>query len=213
MTADDYYRSVDIDRVIGETIPVGRELSQDEIGKLLDICEMDGMDGSPAGLRDAALISLMYSTGLRRAEVSNIMMGDYNPEDGSMLVNGKRNKQRVVYLTHGTKDAMDKWLTVRGDKPGAVFLAIGKTGKVRFKDPISPQSVYTILRRRGKEAGLTSFSPHDMRRSFATSLLENGADIAIVSSLMGHSSISTTIKYDKRGEAARRKVAGMIRVP
>jgi site-specific recombinase XerD len=208
MTAEDYQRAVMIAPVRGSTIPAGRGLSSGDMSALMADCESDL---TPAGARDAAIIGLMYSCGLRRAEVISADLADL--KDGKLTVKGKGRKQRTAYITNGAARAMTDWLIVRGSKPGPLFLAINKAGKIAAAR-LTTQSIYKMLvSKRGPAAGLAEFSPHDLRRSFAGDMLDAGADIATVAAMMGHASVNTTARYDRRPEAAKQKAAGLLHVP
>jgi site-specific recombinase XerD len=209
MTAEDYRRAADIETVKGRTLPAGRELDQPELAALLRAC---GGDPTPAGFRDAALVSLLYSAGLRREEAVSLDLADYDPAPGKLRVRGKGTKERTVYVLGGAAAALDAWLSRRGATPGALFWPITKTGKL-LPRRLSSQSVYDVLRKRGKQAGLESFSPHDLRRTFVSDLLDAGADIATVAQLAGHANVQTTARYDRRPEAARRQAAALLHVP
>jgi integrase len=110
-SAEDYQRAIQLKPVTGETLPAGRELSAGEILALMTACQNDE---SPAGTRDAAIIALLYAAGLRREEVVSLSLGSYDRESGELVVMGKRNKQRKVYLNNGSLDAMNDWLDIRG---------------------------------------------------------------------------------------------------
>jgi len=207
--AGDYARAADIAAVNGYRIPAGRELSQGEITALMSNCESDPR---PAGARDGAIIALMYAGGLRREEVVNLDLADYTPQEGRLTLIGKRNKQRTAYLVNGAARAMADWLAVRGDNPGPLFLAISKGGKIG-SERLTTQAIYNMLARRADLAGVRKFSPHDLRRTFVSDLLDAGADIATVAKMAGHSSVSTTARYDRRPEAAKAKAAGLLHVP
>jgi integrase/recombinase XerD len=209
LSGEDYQRAVDVASVTGETLPAGRELSPGEISGLMAACENDP---APAGARDAAIIALMYSCGLRRAEVASLDLDNYDLETGRLVVEGKRSKERTSYLTNGALDAMADWLTVRGSEPGALFLAINKGGKLRA-GRMTNQAIYNVLAKRGELAGVKAFTPHDMRRTFVSDLLEAGADIATVAKMAGHSSVNTTARYDRRPEESKRKAAQLLHVP
>jgi len=209
MPADDYARAVDIAPVNGTRLPAGRELSQGELSALMADCENDPR---PAGARDGAIIALMYAGGLRREEVIKLDLGNYSAQEGKLIVIGKRNKQRAVYLVNGAARAMADWLSVRGDNPGPLFLAIGKSGRLGA-ERLTTQAIYNMLARRADLAGVRKFSPHDLRRTFVSDLLDAGADIATVAKMAGHSSVSTTARYDRRPEAAKAKAAGLLHVP
>lgn len=209
MAAEDYQRAVMVKAVTGETIPAGRELTPGEISALMADCENDP---SPAGVRDAAIIALLYSCGLRRAELVGLLLADYDQESGALVVRGKRNKERKTYVINGAAAALADWLSVRGSQPGALFMAINKGGRL-VPGELTAQALYNLLAKRGENAGLKNFSPHDIRRTFCSDLLENGADIATVAKLMGHSSVNTTARYDRRPDAEKRKVTGLLHVP
>ena len=112
MSAEEYHRAADIPAVRGETVPAGRELGHGEIAALIAACQRDD---KPAGARDAAIISLMYSGGLRREEVVALRVEDYDQDDERLLVKGKGNKERNIYPEDGASDALADWLSVRGN--------------------------------------------------------------------------------------------------
>lgn len=210
MSADDYALAVSVRGVKGEQLPAGRALSAGELSALLSTCEADL---SAAGARDAAIISLLYSCGLRRSELVALDLADYDAESNCLKVlHAKGNKSRVVYVQGGALEALNDWLSIRGDHPGALFVAIVWNGNVK-PCRLSDMAIYKILGRRGKQAGINSFSPHDLRRSFISDLLDTGADLVTVSRLAGHANVTTTARYDRRPEAAKRKAAGLLHVP
>lgn len=220
MTAEDYQMAIQVKRVIGETIPAGRELSQGEILALINACQTDvyrkgekkGLP-HPAGIRDAAMIGLLYACGLRRQEIVNLSTGSYDRDTGQLVLTGKRNKQRTAYVTNGAMDALHDWLKIRGLDHEALFVAINKSGKLDTGKPLTPQAVYNIMAKRAKQAGVKEFSPHDLRRTFVSDLLDKGADISTVSKMAGHQNVQTTQRYDRRPEEAKRKAAGLLHLP
>lgn len=209
ITSDDYVKAAAIESVKGATIPAGRDLSSGELAGLMGVC---ADDSTPAGVRDGSMIALLYACGLRRDELVSLTLADYDQDTGKLVVMGKRSKQRLVWVTNGGFDALSDWLAIRGDAPGALFKAINKSGKIA---PIkmTSQAVYYILQRRGSDAGVKAFSPHDMRRTFAGDMLDAGVDIATVAKMMGHSSVNVTARYDRRPEEVKRKAAGMLFIP
>jgi len=209
MTTDDYHRAIAVKDVRGESLPTGREVSKGEILAIMQACENDP---SPAGARDASLIGVLYGGGLRRAEAVALKLSDYNPETGELVVSGKGNKERLAYMKNGGGRALVDWLNIRGSEPGALFVPINKGGNFEIKE-MTTQAVFNILRKRSIEAGVAEFSPHDLRRSFVSHLLEAGADISTVSKMAGHASIETTKRYDKRGEVAKEKASELLHVP
>lgn len=211
MSAEDYRRAVDLKGVKGETIPAGREITDGEILALVKACKTDK---TPAGARDAALIGVLYAGGLRRAEVAALDLEHYNPATGRLDVKrGKGRKDRTVYLTNGAKTALDAWLISRGSNPGKLFTPVLKSGDVQPEKPMSAQAIYNMLVKRGDEAKLSDFSPHDFRRTFISTLLDRGVDISTVSKLAGHADPKTTARYDRRGEETKQRAAEKIHFP
>ena len=145
-------------------------------------------------LRDMALLELLYGSGLRISEALGLNVGDLRPESGHVRVMGKGSKERVVPLSDTCIAALARYLAVRADIPPvhgerAVFL--GRRGK-----RLDRRQAARILEERAQEAGIPQHvSPHDLRHSFATHLLEGGADLRAVQELLGHSRISTTQRY------------------
>ena len=210
MTAEEYNRAIQLEPITGETRPVGRELSQGEILALMNACQADA---TPAGTRDAAVIGMMYAAGLRRAEIVSLTMESIDMETGALVLTGKRNKQRTAYITNGALDALRDWLVIRGSTAGALFVSINRGGKLDTSKPMTSQAIYNLLAKRAAEANVKEFSPHDMRRTFVSDLLDKGADIAIVSKMAGHANVQTTARYDRRPEEATKKAASLLHVP
>ncbi|ROR03386.1 tyrosine-type recombinase/integrase [Desulfosoma caldarium] len=209
MDAEDYQRAADVPCVRGESLPAGRAVSHAELRALMEACKADQ---SPKGTRDAAIIALMYGCGLRRAEVIGLDLADYDQGEGTLRVQGKGRKQRLCHVTNGAARALTAWLRTRGKAAGPLFLPVTKAGDLQWRR-MTTQAVYYILARRAKEAGVEHLSPHDLRRSFVSDLLDMGADIVTVQRLAGHAQVTTTARYDRRGEAAKRQAAAMLRVP
>ncbi len=210
MSAEDYRRAIELKPITGETLPAGRELSQDEILALMDACQRDK---TPAGTRDAAIIGLLYAAGLRRAEIAGLSLDAFTRASGELTLTGKRNKQRRAYVANGALYALLDWLDIRGSKAGALFVAINKGGTLDGSKPMSAQAVYNVLQKRAEQANVKSFSPHDMRRTFVSDLLDAGADISTVAKMAGHANVQTTARYDRRPDEAKRKAAGLLHVP
>ena len=130
----------------------------------------------------------------------------------ALKLTGKGRQERLVYAYGGVPDALGDWLKVRGDGPGPLFYPIRKGGEI-VRARLTAQAVYEILRSRGARVGVKPFSPHDLRRTFVGSLLDAGADVSVVAKLAGHASVTTTARYDRRGEKAKKKAARMLHVP
>jgi len=210
MTAEEYRRASDLKVIKAQKLPAGRALGSDEVARLLDAC---AADSTPAGVRDAALIAILVGTGLRRSEAVALDVSDYEVSSGALKVrSGKGRKDRLLYITGGVITALADYLTVRGSSSGALFVRAargGHLGSTRMTD----QAVRVILDKRQHEAGLADFSPHDLRRTNITSLLDAGADLATVQKLAGHADPATTARYDRRGEATKREAAALLDIP
>lgn len=188
----------------------GKALSIGEVQALFHVC---AQDKSIKGIRDAALIAVLYSAGLRRSEVVALDLSDWSKQLSCLTVRlGKGNKDLTTYLDDGAASALTDWLRWRGEEPGALFYPTRKGSKVESRR-MTDQAVLDILQQRGKEANLTSFSPHDFRRTFASNMIDAGVDIVTVQNLMGHASPVTTARYDRRGEEAKRRAASMLHTP
>lgn len=209
----DYRKAISLKPVKGDTSAKtgarGRALTAKEIGKLKAVCLADT---TPAGVRDLALIAVAYTCGLRRSELVALDLADYHVIDGKDAIyvrSGKGNKDRNVYIENGQKEALERWIIERGTFDGPMFTRIGKGGKMTA-DRLSTQAVYFIFEKRAKDADIEKFAPHDMRRTFAGDSLDKGIDIATVADLMGHASVTTTAKYDRRGEKVKQEAATLL---
>ena len=211
MGQEDYATATDLDTVDGDTLPAGRALSTGELRALMNQCTNDE---SPSGSRDAAIVAIMYSCGLRRAELVGLDLADYDAAAGTLKIRfAKRNKERLVPVVNGAAEALDDWLTVRGSDPGALFMPIRRGGHLQHGERPTTEAIWHMLTRRATAAGISHLSPHDLRRSFISDLLDAGADLATAQKLAGHSSPLTTSRYDRRPEAAKRKAAELLFVP
>ncbi len=210
MSAEDYHKAASVGSVKGSTIPAGRDLSSGEIRALVEACENDP---TPAGARDAAILAVLCPPcGLRRAEVISLDLEDFNQDTRRLLVRGKRNKERTVYLVNGGTRAMADWLALRGDWSGPLFWPINKAGKLSPRR-MTNQAIYNMLQKRGSDAKVENFSPHDLRRTTVGDLLDAVGDAIIVSKIMGHASPVTTARYDRRPEKAKLDAAEKVLFP
>lgn len=178
---------------------VGRTLTVAEIVLLYASCDV-----SPLGRRNAAVLALAASGGLRRAEVCGLDLEHWDGTSGGVKVLGKGNKWRSVYLSPNGKAAVESWLLVRGLGAGPLLFAVNKSGVLQTQR-LTEGGVYDMLAELGLKAKVADFTPHDLRRTFATHLLDAGVDALTVSKLMGHASVQTTMGYDKRGEGAKQE--------
>lgn len=147
-----------------------------------------------SGLRDRAILEVLYGCGLRVSEVTGLKVSDIFLKDGFVRVIGKGDKQRVVPLGEIAADAIVAYLDARidaSDGANEAMLFLNKSGK-----PLSRISVFTMVKKQAMLAGIRKeISPHTFRHSFATHLIENGADLRVVQEMLGHESILTTEIY------------------
>jgi len=164
-------------------------MTKKEISQLIKHVEMN----TKKNLRDDALIELLYSTGLRVSEVANLKLKDINLEKSEMKILGKGNKERIVIFNNKSKEKIIRYL--KNDKR---YISI-KTEALfqnKFKEALSTRSIQRILKKYLNFSGINSkYSTHTLRHTFATHLLEGGADIKVIQQLMGHSSPETTKIY------------------
>lgn len=184
-----------------KTLP--KFLSMDEVDRLIGTPDTS----QPRGLRDRALIELLYATGLRVSEMVNLRQQDLNLESGYLTCFGKGRKQRLVPIG----DEASAWLT-RYIKEGRPALLNKKSSPRLFVNArggtgLTRVGFWKILKAHGKQAGLArTLSPHVLRHSFATHLLERGADLRAIQMMLGHSDLSTTQIYTHILDARLRAV-------
>jgi len=210
LNAKDYARAVDVASIKVTKKLRGRVLTGAEIVALMNVCQADL---TPSGARDAALIAILRGSGLRRREVVNLDLCDFNPSTGALEVrSGKGGKDRTVYLPTSAIGVVSDWLVVRSNAAGPLLCPVSK-GKRVMRRRMTSQGVLFVLQKRAKEAGVAAFSAHDFRRTFISELLDAGVDIVTVQRLAGHADPATTSRYDRRGEAAKRKAVEVLHIP
>ncbi|HSL83497.1 MAG TPA: tyrosine-type recombinase/integrase [Thermoanaerobaculia bacterium] len=209
MEADDYQRASAVENVRAKVQPKGKAVGQEELAALFQVC---AEDESPAGRRDAAMFAVLYGGGLRRAELCGLDLTDFDDADCSLTVRaGKGRRERTVYLPDSVCEYLQAWVEIREEEPGPLFCPVRMTGEV----PISRlrgESLWYILKRRQGQAGLEGITPHSFRRRFVSGLLEAGVDLLTVQELVGHSNAVTTARYDRRGEATRRRATAKLQL-
>lgn len=206
----DYRRAIDIDPVRGETAESGRALESAEIAALLAACRADT---SITGIRDEAIIALLYNAGLRRSELVALTWDDYVEQEQRVTIRqGKGRKARTVYVSKDTARALNNWRKASAVQRGAMFRAISKAKRV-LERPLSDQAIWYILDRRAAQAGLPPVRPHDMRRTTISTLLDRGVDLATVQRIAGHASPLTTARYDRRDERAKQVAGAQLTLP
>ena len=146
--------------------------------------------------RDFAILILLFSSGLRISELTGLNRDQINLEKREFSVIGKGSKIRIVFISEEARDAIQEYLRKRIDVDPALFIRIVKNPREYSNLRLTPRSIQRMIKKYTIKAGiLKKVTPHVLRHSFATNLLQNGADIRSVQSLLGHSSISTTQIY------------------
>ena len=178
-------------------------LNLEEVTKLLDSFK----DETAFDVRNKAMIELLYASGMRVSELLNLKLGDLYLEMGFVRCMGKGSKERIVPIGEVATEALEVYL----ERSRHVFLKENKQIDSLFLNrhgtKMSRQGFWKILKEQAKIAGIEKeISPHKLRHSFATHLIENGADLRIVQELLGHASISTTQIYTHVGKSHLRKV-------
>ncbi|MCS5636279.1 MAG: tyrosine recombinase XerD [Myxococcota bacterium] len=171
-----------------------RVLRSDETESLIEAVDT----GSPLGLRDRAMIELLYGSGLRVSELVELPLSAFDPRGGLLRVSGKGNKERVVPVGESALEALAKYLEEgrprllarQPDRHRAIFLS-------RRRTPMTRQNFFLMLRKLARKAGIPQerVSPHVLRHAFATDLLEGGADLRSIQAMLGHTDLSTTQVY------------------
>ncbi len=214
MTDEEYRRVCEVKADKGERLPRGRAVPAGELVALVRAC---ARDTGPAGARDAAMLAALYTGGLRRAELAALALDDYTPSPPALRVlHGKNDKQRAVPIPASAAAALNQWLERRGREPGALFVPIDQAGRIAAVgdgEGMSAHAIYKMLNKRAQQAGVPSLTPHDMRRTFVGDLLTAGNDISAVQRMAGHASVTTTQRYDRRGEEVMRKAADTLHFP
>ncbi len=190
---------VDVARAVKPPTPSRRlpkALSVDEVLALLEGAGGDSPSDGPLTLRNRALLELLYSTGARISEAGGLDVDDVDTQSRAVLLHGKGGKERLVPIGRPAVAALDAYLVRgrpdlagRGRGTPAIFLN-ARGGR------LSRQSAWQVLQDAAERAGISAgVSPHTLRHSFATHLLEGGADVRVVQELLGHASVTTTQIY------------------
>ena len=173
---------------LGKYLPA--VLSVEEVDAILESVDLK----APSGLRDRAILEVLYGCGLRVSECTGLLLSHVHPDEGYVDVIGKGNKQRIIPLGEMAAEAIRNYLPARPEPAARAYediLFLNRAGR-----PLSRVSVFNLVKERAMAAGIhKEISPHTFRHSFATHLIEGGADLRIVQEMLGHESILTTEIY------------------
>ncbi|EOD4079860.1 tyrosine-type recombinase/integrase [Yersinia enterocolitica] len=200
MNSEALVRIRSVKRVSGDIQRKGRALDKQEIRALIKAAKQHLQP--VRRYRDAAIVLTLCGTGLRAGELVKLERRDY--DNGILTVRqGKGRKYREIHVADAVDKAIRAWLKVSvNETDSALFRRIQRSGKVTSQ-PLTTTGLTGILAELQHTSGIARFTPHDMRRTFITRLLEQGVDINTVRPLAGHSDISTTTRYDYRGESMK----------
>lgn len=179
-----------------------KTINQEEVGNLLESIATN----NPLGMRDRAMIELLYSSGLRLGEIIEALLENLYLDEGHIRVTGKGNKTRIIPIGKKAIEEINYYLEkgrknlVNSKSSSHIFLSIRGT-------KLSPSRIWQIVRERSKRANLKQpIHPHQLRHSFATHLLSGGADLRIIQEMLGHADISTTQVYTHVDEKGLKKI-------
>jgi site-specific recombinase XerD len=184
---------IELPKVPGRQVEV---LARDELKQMFESVDVTRRNG----FRDLAILHLLYSTGLRVSELSNLNRKDVNLDSREFRVVGKGRKARIVFLSETAADHVKRYLDARNDNWVPLFISNSNRSRVDSligeDRRLEPQAIERIVREISTRAGLVKkVTPHTLRHTFATELLKNGADIRSVQEMLGHASITTTQIY------------------
>jgi integrase len=213
LSAEDRARALDIKRIGGSRLPRGRALAHAELQAVLDQL---AAEDTLIARRDTACLAVMYASGgVRRTELTALDLGDCDVMNGELTVrSGKGRKERRIHLSAEGAAAVADWLAVRGLAPGPLFLPISKDRRtLEHGRSLDPTTIRLLCQRRAARAGVAPFSPHDLRRSSISDLLDLSGDLGLVSRLAGHANPAVTARYDRRPVDAEQRAARSLLFP
>lgn len=190
----------------GTRLSQGRNLRRTLIRELMDVC---AADPRPQGLRDAAVIGILYGSGMRKSESVNLDLAQVNFAERSLRVMGKGNKELIKYAPAWAFAKLQAWLEFRrehlkeGEQDDNFLFNRIRRGSHITRERITKHAIYYIARQRGEQVGV-KIMPHDFRRSFITRVIEEH-DLSIAQKLAHHTNIQTTASYDVRDDNERRR--------
>jgi len=222
ITSDQLGDLLAVEHLRAKRPPPGRALTGAEVQRLFAAARAPPVTPLQAA-RDTTLLALAVLCGLRRAELADLNVGDWTRETGALRVRGKGGKVREVFPPKACATALDTWLAWRqhftrpssaADAPGLhvaepLLVALHRSGRPT-RARLSHSGITQLLAALSAKAKLPRFTPHDLRRTAVTLLFELGADALVIAKLVGHESVETTLRYDRRGDGAKKKAMGLL---
>ncbi|MGR2708083.1 integrase [Pseudomonas sp. IB20] len=190
----------------GTRLGQGRNLRRTLIREMMEVC---AADPRPQGLRDAAVIGILYGSGMRKSESVNLDLAQVDFQERSLRVTGKGNKELIKYAPAWAFEKLTAWLEFRreqlkdGEQDDTFLFNRVRRGSHITRERITKHAIYYIARQRGEQVGV-KIMPHDFRRSFITRVIEEH-DLSIAQKLAHHTNIQTTASYDVRDDNERRR--------
>lgn len=179
----------------------GQALNLDDVAKAIRSCD----DSSKAGVRDKAILALLFGAGLRRTECAEINLRDIDFQYDKITILGKGDKERMLPLDDAVMNCVLDWVYVRGEWDGPLFCGVRKGkrptagqlygGEINQGKGLSDSSIYLVCRKRGIEVDFDELKPHNLRRTFGTEHDKAGVDLETISDLLGHANLNTTRTY------------------
>jgi integrase len=194
-----------------ETAPAGHYLSEPDVLKIVSTAE-NGTGGVHTRIRDVALLLTLASSGARAEELLSVDLDQAFLHERRLTLVGKGRRARDVWLHPVAVDALRRWLEIRGDAPGALFVPLGRTGRPLHGRRLGYHQAWKIVKTRAAQAGLPGIAPHDMRRFVVSTLLRH-VDLVLVAKVVGHKSPTTTARYDRRPAEEARDAVATLHLP
>lgn len=184
-----------------------RRLSSEEVGRLLEACQSMGTPAARA--RNTAIVALLFTTGIRGGELVRIRLENWDQREQTILLRETKNgSDHLIHVHPQTAPLLAAWRAVRGEAPGVLFAALNRDGG----PALSVVSLRYMIATRATRAGIAPFAPHDFRRTFATTLLRTH-DPALVSKLLNHKKLDSTLVYDMASEEDMRSAVSSMQLP
>lgn len=202
----------DLERFPESNTLAGSMMSKEDMQLFLSIAEQkEGIKGT----RDYALLLVLLSTGVRRMDLVNFKVSAFSFEAKSIdVLDSKNNNSRTIYLPDKTIDALLKWLDKYeyGSLDEPLFVGIRNRGKgeLLYGKKMSTNAIYKLIKWYCKKAGINEYTPHDLRRTFISTLIDEGIDLVTISNLAGHKNIQQTAEYDRRGTKPKQNAAALL---